>query len=126
MKKDGTMATTDSQYSVTREQTKENLYINAQGNVAIEKLYLNVQGKVGSLEAPNLERKLNEALDKKPDLLVLDMSLVNFLSSGGIRVLLNTYKKALSAGKKFRIAHPSENVINVLGMVALDEMLLEG
>ncbi len=119
------MATTANQFSVTGENTKENLYMNAQGDVVLEKLCLNAQGQIGALEAPKLERKLNEALDRKPDILILDMSMVNFLSSVGIRVLLGTYKKAMNAGRKFRIACPSENVINVLGMVALDEMLLE-
>jgi len=108
------MAATTSQFSIkAREHTKE-------------KLYLNAQGHIGALEAAELEKELNEALNGKSALLILDMSLVNFLCSAGIRALLGTYKKALNAGMKFRVTCPSEAVKHVLWMAALDEMLLEG
>ncbi len=107
------MATTTSQLSITaREHTNE-------------KFYLMAQGHIGAWEACELQVELNKALDSKSALLVLDMSLVNFLSSAGIRVLLGTYKKAPSAGMKFCVACPSEAVKHVLWMSALDEMLLE-
>jgi len=105
--------TTTSQLSIiAREHTKE-------------KLYLKAKGHIGAWEACELQVELNEALNSKSPLLVLDMSLVDFLCSGGIRVLLATYKKAPTIGMKFCVASPSEAVKRVLWMVGLEEILLE-
>ena len=57
--------------------------------------------------------------------IIANMTQVSYLSSSGIRVLLSTFKKALKLEGQFRIERPSENVKNVLGIAALDEMLLK-
>jgi anti-anti-sigma factor len=87
--------------------------------------HLTAQGRVSTTEAPILEKKLNDALSFSTQLLILNMSCVEYLSSIGIRVLLAVYKKALKTNSKFRVENPSENVKNVLGMVALDDLLLK-
>ena len=83
------------------------------------------KGRVNSFSANVLQFKLNEAFSKGKKSIIVNMMEVAFLSSAGIRVLLLFYKKAKEAGSGFYIESPSENVINVLGMTALDEMLLK-
>ena len=83
-----------------------------------------IQGRVNSKNSPALQRKLEDALKDGDADIVLDMSRVEFLSSDGIRIILKIYKEADKAGGKLRIERPSENVRNVLGMVALNDMLI--
>ena len=85
---------------------------------------LMVKGPASSLNAEVLQRKLDEVLKSGAKLIIVNMQDVSFLASGGIRVLLMYYKISRGRGIDFFIEAPSENVRNVLGMVALDEMLL--
>ena len=83
-----------------------------------------VKGRVNSTNADGLQFRLEKALKDGEVNIVLNMRQVDFLNSTGVRVLLKTYKDAVTAGVKFAIEQPSENVKNVLGMVALDELLI--
>ena len=83
-----------------------------------------VKGRVNSINAPAIQLKMEEALIDKEKKIILDMYQVKFLSSAGIRVILKTYKDQKNAGGSFGIEQPSENVRNVIGMAALEEMLV--
>ena len=84
-----------------------------------------LQGRITSASADILHHKLSEDFRDGHKRFVLDMRQVSMLTSNGIRVLLTFYKKAKQCGGSFFVQDPSENVINVLGMTALDEMLLK-
>ena len=84
-----------------------------------------LKGRITSMNANVLQYRLNEAFEKGRTNIVVNMMQVVFLSSAGIRVLLMFYKMAKEAGGSFFVDSPSENVANVLGMTALDEMLLK-
>ncbi|MDR2941404.1 MAG: STAS domain-containing protein [Treponema sp.] len=81
-------------------------------------------GRVDSNSADILKEKLEDVLKAGHKNIILNMSHVKYLSSIGIRVILNIYKQAKEADGSFKIARPSEFVKNVLGMVALKEMLV--
>ena len=82
-------------------------------------------GRITSLSANVMQHKLNEAFRDGQTKIVLNMMQVAFLSSAGIRVLLMFYKRAKEVRGSLYIESPSDNVINVLGMTALDDMLLK-
>jgi len=82
-----------------------------------------VKGRVNAENADVLLEKLENVQKEGHTSIVVNMSQVEYLSSVGIRVILKTYKKALEIGSKFTIERPSEIVRNVLGMVALNEMM---
>ena len=84
-----------------------------------------LKGRITSLNANALQYKLDEAFTRGQTKIVLNMVQFAFMSSAGIRVLLMYFKKAKAAGGSFFVESPSENVVNVLGMTALDEMLLK-
>ena len=90
----------------------------------VSKFY--VKGRVTSVNANVLQHKLNESFRMGRTKVVINMMQVVFLSSAGIRVLLMFYKRAKETGGSFFIESPSDNVVNVLGMTALDDMLLTG
>jgi len=82
------------------------------------------KGRIDANSADDLLVKLEQALNEGQKIIILNMSEVEYLSSIGIRVILKIYKQAAEAGGAFNIACPSEIVKNVLGMVALEEMLV--
>ena len=89
------------------------------------RIYFLVKGQVFINEASIMEKVLQEAAQEDNYDIILDMKEVTVFGSAGIRVVLSMYKKLKAKGKKFRISSPSENVKNVIGMVALDELLFK-
>jgi len=85
---------------------------------------LNAKGRIDANSAAVLEFKLDEALKEGQHNIVLNMSMVEYLSSIGIRIILKTYKHLTETFGSFKIESPSEIVKNVLGMAALKEMLV--
>ena len=83
------------------------------------------KGRVDSNNAEIMETNLDRALNEGAKNIILNMEKVKYLSSIGIRIILKTYKKACENGSTFLIERPSEIVRNVLGMVALNQMLLK-
>ncbi|MDR0301789.1 MAG: STAS domain-containing protein [Treponema sp.] len=85
---------------------------------------LTAKGRIDSNSAALLQEKLENALKTDKKNIILNMYEIKYLSSIGIRVILKIYKQAKETGITFNISHPSEFVKNVLGMVALKEMLV--
>ena len=83
------------------------------------------KGRVDAENADALLYKLENALKDGETNVILNMSQVEYLSSIGIRVILKIYKQVTEAGCTFHIDRPSEAVKNVLGMVALKELLVK-
>ena len=83
-----------------------------------------VMGRINSQNSFMLKFKLEDSLRYGETNIVLNMADVDFLSSDGKRIILNTYKEAEKAGGKLRIEDPSKTVRNVLSMVALDGILI--
>jgi len=99
------------------------------GNFAITQetiqggIKLTVKGRIDSINVVELENLLDKVTRSGQTTIMLNMTQVEYICSTGIRVLLKTYKNAQAAGGKFGIESPSESVKNVLGLVALNEML---
>jgi anti-anti-sigma factor len=83
-----------------------------------------LRGRVNAASADVLLYKLENALKDEQKQIILNMSQIEYLSSVGIRVILKIYKKAVETGYKFNIESPSEVVRNVIGMVALKDLLI--
>lgn len=83
-----------------------------------------LKGRVNAASADALLYRLETALKEERKNIVVNMSQVEYLSSVGIRVILKIYKQAMESGGKFSIERPSEIVKNVLGMVALKELMV--
>jgi anti-anti-sigma factor len=83
------------------------------------------KGRVDAESADVLLEKLEEALKDGQTAIILNMLQVEYLSSIGIRVILKIYKQAIGTGCTFNVDRPSEPVRNVLGMVALEKLLVK-
>ena len=86
-------------------------------------IWIDLSGKIDSQNSTVLQEYIDSLIKDGWKNIILDMNEIKFFSSNGIRVVLATYKKLHEDGS-FHIAFPSSNVENVLGMVALDKMLL--
>ena len=84
-----------------------------------------IRGRINSIDADELLQKMELALNDGYKNIVLNMIQVEYLSSSGIRVILKSYKEAKGKGGKLGIEMPSANVKNVLGMTALEDMLIQ-
>jgi anti-anti-sigma factor len=59
-----------------------------------------LSGEINGQTYPIMESKMDQLLEEKPTLIVLDMANVTYMSSAGIRVILKTRKAlAANAGK---------------------------
>jgi len=82
------------------------------------------KGRIDSNSASVLQDMLEDTLKEGLNNIILNMAQIEYLSSIGIRIILNTYKQVAREGGSFMIESPSQIVRNVMGMVALKQMLL--
>jgi len=87
--------------------------------------HFTVKGRINIIHAGYMQQQLEKCIESGRINIVINMCLVTFFSSSGIRTILSIFKQVKALGGKLSIENPSENVVNVLGTVALDEMLLK-
>jgi len=81
-------------------------------------------GRITTVNERFFEKKLNDALEEGFNHIVLNMQDVTLMTSIGIRIILKTFKSCIEAGGKFQIESPSDVVKNVLGLSALQQMMV--
>lgn len=84
-------------------------------------LIIALTDKLDTTSAPALDEELNGSLDGI-ETLIFDFSKLNYLSSAGLRVLLNTQKLMMKKGKMI-IRHPNDVVMSVFEMTGFSTIL---
>lgn len=79
-----------------------------------------VEGRIDSATAAEFEAELAKLTEGGKNNLVLDLSGVDFISSAGLRVLVNTRKAVRAAGGDLVLAKPSDRVFETLDIAGLD------
>lgn len=74
-----------------------------------------VSGDIDGKSAPDAQAQLLGLLDKNPRL-VVDMSHVGFLSSGGLRMMLLLYRQATSLNRRLVVVGLSEEIKDTMLM----------
>ena len=77
---------------------------------------------VGRLDASQSDRAL-KVLSTLPGPVVADCSELDYISSAGIGVLLETYKRLHDEGHSFRLLNVPPRVKNVLTLANIDRIL---
>ena len=90
-------------------------------NREAEKLTIAPVGRIDTVSAPELERKLNEALDGV-SALVFDMSAVDYVSSAGLRVILKAQKLMTHRGR-MKLTGVNESVMEVFDITGFADIL---
>jgi anti-anti-sigma factor len=81
-------------------------------------------GRIDGMNAGQLGNALNEQIDGGKLHIVLDLAKVEYMSSAGLRELVNGLKKVKRVSGDIRIAQPSARVREVLEMAGLDTIFL--
>ena len=81
-----------------------------------------VSGRLDTNTAPELELALKQ-LEPAKQILHLDLSGIEYVSSAGLRVMLLAHKIMLPTGGKMVLRNPSEFCRQVLGATGMDEIL---
>ncbi len=82
-------------------------------------LTVHVSGEVNTQTAPELANLLNEELPGV-QALMLDFAECDYVSSAGLRVLLNTYKQMSASGGFMNLDNVGESLLDVLQNTGLD------
>jgi anti-anti-sigma factor len=83
------------------------------------------EGRITMANERYFDKVLGDALEEGCTHIILNMQSVTMLTSVGIRIILKTFKSCMEKEGKFQIETPSDAVKNVLGLSALQQMLVE-
>jgi len=81
-----------------------------------------VSGRVDSSTAADLGAALNERINNGTLNIVIDLSGVDYMSSGGLRELVAALKRVKKDGGDVRLCAPSARVREVLELAGLDSI----
>lgn len=81
-----------------------------------------LSGRLDTTTAPQLEEALASALDGVADM-VFDFSQIEYISSAGLRILLNTQKKINAAGGSMKLTGVNDVVREVFEVTGFINIL---
>jgi anti-anti-sigma factor len=85
---------------------------------------LRAKGRLDGYWADHLSKALDDVMRQGDHRIRLNLSEVDYISSLGIRVLVQYYKKLSSIDGSFSVSEPSPNVRKVIKMVGLEATLM--
>lgn len=86
------------------------------------RLILEVKGRLDSVTARQMEEALSQALESAGELL-FDFTGLEYISSAGLRVLLNAHKKMESKEGRMAVTGVNEEVNEVFVITGFSEIL---
>lgn len=84
---------------------------------------LALHGEVDVLTVDQVRVALTEALAARPHDIVVDLADLTFIDSTGLGALIFGFQRARDAGVRFRLAHPSRTVRQILVLSGLLEVV---
>ncbi len=94
-----------------------NIEQNRNGNA----LTLTLEGRLDTMTAPQLEAALKEALPGV-EALTFDLEKLDYISSAGLRVLLNTQKTMNKQGI-MKVVHANEMILEIFEVTGFSDIL---
>ena len=95
------------------------MHINATRNNAV--LTLALEGRLDNFTSPELKNALENALEGV-DFLVLDFSMVDYISSAGLRSLLSVHKQMSDRGG-MKVTNVNEGVMEIMNVTGFTDIL---
>jgi anti-anti-sigma factor len=84
---------------------------------------LELRGELDMSGTDRLRLALEQAEEPPSGLLVLDLSMLDFIDSTGLEVLLRAARRAHDSGRRLIVARPSRYVRRLLELTAIDQAL---
>ncbi|WP_234571807.1 STAS domain-containing protein [Rhodohalobacter sp. 614A] len=91
--------------------------------LTIEKKSANELKFIGRLDASQVEKAANH-LSKKEETITIDMSDLDYISSMGLSILVNTYKRLSENGHSVKLKHLNNHVRAVFKYTRLDQVFI--
>src|SRR5205814_8459089 len=83
---------------------------------------LPLKGEIDLHVSPSVTASLNAMIEKKPRLLVVDLSEVTYIDSAGLAALIEAMQKVEAYGGKFLLAGLQETVRSIFEISRLDQV----
>lgn len=83
---------------------------------------VSVSGRLDQNQTPDLETQLNALLDRGHNRIVIDLTEVNYINSGGLRCLVTAWRKAKKEGGNVVLTGLRARVSEVFSMVGFDKV----
>lgn len=80
------------------------------------------QGRLDTATSPVLENELRQQLDGVQEI-TMDFSGVEYISSGGLRVLLATEQQMESRGGSMKLIHVNEHILKIFELVGFMDVV---
>lgn len=81
-----------------------------------------ISGRLDQTQTPDLEEQLDQLLEAGHQRIVVDMSEVTYINSGGLRCLVTAWRKAKKEGGNVVLTGLKERVSEVFSMVGFDKV----
>jgi anti-sigma B factor antagonist len=85
---------------------------------------ISLEGEIDLHVSPGIAASLNELIEKKPALLVVDLSRVTYVDSSGLAVLIDAMQNVEEYRGKFALAGLQEHVRSIFETARLDQVFL--
>lgn len=83
-----------------------------------------ISGKLDANTASEVEKKLQDAIDSGNKKLILDLQGLEYLSSAGMRVLLQAFKKMEATKGEMVLTSLNEKVLEIFAIAGLDHFFV--
>ena len=81
-----------------------------------------VSGRIDSSNAAQFDEMMERLIDNGRNRIVLDMAGVNYMSSAGLRTMVNALRASKKGGGDIRLANPSGRIMEVLKLAGLESI----
>ncbi len=85
-------------------------------------LTIKPEGRIDTTTAPVLEKEIQQHLDSANDI-IIDFANVDFISSGGMRVILALYKKLKKSGGTLKVINVKDSIYDIFKLVGFHSMV---
>ena len=82
-----------------------------------------LQGEIDVVNVDQVRVCLVEALEGRPGVIVVDLEKLSFIDSTGLGAIIFGFQRARDEGVRFRLAHPSRGVRQILVLSGLLEVV---
>jgi len=80
------------------------------------------EGRLDTATTPVFEQQLETEMEGMTDI-IIDFEKIEYVSSGGLRVLLNTEQEMEECGGSLKVIHVNDAVMEILRLVGFTDIL---
>ena len=87
------------------------------------RLTVKPEGRLDTATSPILESEMQPYLEDGVQDVIMDFTKVEYISSGGLRLMLTTDQQLESRGGSMKIIHVNENILEIFSLVGFTDII---